>query len=441
MSPSYRTIFFTSLIAITFFAVMGLGIASGWLMITLIAILVLFLLVGRHPLWLLMAIPLVIPLGKIASIPVGSQWMYDVTATELAIIATAGVLILSILFYRTPTITSLPPLAYILLGLWLFEVVSLFWIHDIATYLIAVRVLLFHIAVFVLATLIPRSEHDIWKALWALPALLLLISAQLIWVLSTFGGFQSQLLYGRNDVATPVGALAFVLAIIVLLVPPTIVLRLRPINPLIKIIIGCILLLAAGAAFIGLGKAALLSLAIGFTYAIARLQQWSTLWKTIIVACAAALLIWFIAPTAIEPLITRWQHVGSDASTSFRIEELKTGWTQFVRHPFSGVGAGNLKYYYSRFLRGYQGESNNIVIQLSAESGIVGLLAFLLIVGSFIHMVRSPHLTPAMRVAFESALLVAFVHGMVEATFIGLEYGVVFWYIAGLLAAATRVPK
>ncbi len=75
-----------------------------------------------------------------------------------------------------------------------------------------------------------------------------------------------------------------------------------------------------------------------------------------------------------------------DYSTAERLAHWIAGINMFVTHPFTGVGIGNYpdayaQYYITIFVNSL-GHAHNFYINMAAETGIIGLLAFLLFLGA-----------------------------------------------------------
>jgi len=90
-------------------------------------------------------------------------------------------------------------------------------------------------------------------------------------------------------------------------------------------------------------------------------------------------------------------------------------------------------------------ESNNFFLQVLLELGIIGFAVFLLLARAIYLEIRKAKMASInpeekmLYVGFVSTLIIVLLNSMVEATLIGLYYGIVFWYIVGLLVIYNQV--
>jgi putative inorganic carbon (HCO3(-)) transporter len=180
-----------------------------------------------------------------------------------------------------------------------------------------------------------------------------------------------------------------------------------------------------------------------------------------ILALAGVLMlaIWFLVPR----LITRVKILGGAVLACMlllppllnqfeRLQDIDDGsrtllWAAaaslFHDHPLLGVGYGNYRFLYadSTFIPGAvvgRLDAHNIYLQLLAETGVVGFLSFLVLVGLFISLalksVRGRDSVSCI-VAFGvlGAITGTLIHGMVDYLFGGSpQFGALFWIILGL---------
>jgi O-antigen ligase len=71
-----------------------------------------------------------------------------------------------------------------------------------------------------------------------------------------------------------------------------------------------------------------------------------------------------------------------------RMAQLWAGWKMFLAHPLLGVGPGNYTAAYQEFTAGpwfaSRGHAHNYYLQIAAEAGLLGLAAYLILLGSVV---------------------------------------------------------
>ena len=127
-----------------------------------------------------------------------------------------------------------------------------------------------------------------------------------------------------------------------------------------------------------------------------------------------------------------------------RMEIMKASWQAFLENPVLGVGPGQLGNAIDHHLvvptiaSGGQYNGHNLVIDSLAEMGLPAGLALLAMVGTVLWRAWRSVVThsTAFNVAVWVALLAAVLHNMVEASFEGPQYQVVFWAVAAMAGSA-----
>jgi putative inorganic carbon (HCO3(-)) transporter len=127
-----------------------------------------------------------------------------------------------------------------------------------------------------------------------------------------------------------------------------------------------------------------------------------------------------------------------------------TGWRMFLSSPLIGVGIGTFMFNYKKFLAEdyLYGPfyAHNCYLQIAAETGIVGLFAFLLILILFFFFGiktlnnRNNPKTFSWYILLGSlaAILAYCVHMAVDTSLYSLDLGMLFWLVLGLGAAVIR---
>jgi O-antigen ligase len=131
----------------------------------------------------------------------------------------------------------------------------------------------------------------------------------------------------------------------------------------------------------------------------------------------------------------RW--VNPDLS---RRELLQASWRSFVDNPVLGVGPGQLGRAIAHRVSVPDNNwqyvnAHNLVLNSLAENGCFGGAALLLMIGIVLWTAfrnAAAHPT-ALNLALFVALVAAIMHNMVEASFEGQQFQVVFWTVAGMI--------
>ncbi len=124
-------------------------------------------------------------------------------------------------------------------------------------------------------------------------------------------------------------------------------------------------------------------------------------------------------------LNTGKEHLHFDFSVFMRLDYWKDTFGMVLAHPLTGVGLGNFNLTYSRY-------AHNILLQLWAETGIVGLISFLwLVVAVFFAGLRSK-INLNWKPALAAASLIFLLHNLVDFSFFLPETAFIWWVILGL---------
>ncbi|MBI5134975.1 hypothetical protein HZA86_01955 [Candidatus Uhrbacteria bacterium] len=410
-----------------------------WWVLALAGVIVVSLLLGDHLWALALLIPLSVPIGRIGTIIVGQSYRYEITATEAALLVLGAILLYAIA-WGTIAWHRVPMMERLWYALLVLAYGSLLWIVDGAKYLVGVRLLTYQFLSFLIPFTVVRSMRGRWASLWAIVISGMVMAAQLLWTLFQYPSIQKYFAQ-RSLVETSVGPMAFVVAIIVLLLPFAVIIGFHN-HGVLRWIAWTFASIGGIAIIASVGRAALVAGFASSTFLYWQIGKgWTFLKRSAIIGIVLLVLASggsFLPSLIIERFTSI---VNSSGSAQFRIEEARTGLTVFRRHVLLGAGAGNLKYYYQRLFNGYSGESNNIIVQMAGEYGLVGLallLGWVVAIRRALRAVRryshgrESHL---MLVGFSSSLAAAAIHGMFEVTFFGLMYGVLFWYLMGMMAA------
>jgi O-antigen ligase len=198
------------------------------------------------------------------------------------------------------------------------------------------------------------------------------------------------------------------------------------------------------AIFLSLGKAALISLAIGFLFLFFKIRERRT---AFVLAGLAAIIMGVVlfSPVAVG-LWERVANTFNDSNTQYRVLEYKTSWKILQQHWQTGVGAGQQMEYFKKMLNYDQSDLlNNFILQAAVDLGVLGVAAVLLLMASvFGQAIYIRRRSPGERwlgYGIVAMLLAAFVNGLAEVTFLALPYALVFWLSLGALINMNAYEK
>ena len=138
----------------------------------------------------------------------------------------------------------------------------------------------------------------------------------------------------------------------------------------------------------------------------------------------------------------------ADGASRGRLTEMKAAGMLFMEYPVLGAGPGLAPHYYAHYaglvggkVRADQRRSHNLFLQLAAETGFIGLAAFLTVVGLTFRSLerarrrleRSDRPLWGVICGLELALIIS----LTTSLFLHAAYIRYFWILLGLSAAAT----
>lgn len=162
---------------------------------------------------------------------------------------------------------------------------------------------------------------------------------------------------------------------------------------------------------------------------------------------ALVLAVYMLAPGLLH-YADRLQEIDQETQFS-RLALWGAAVSMFLSSPLLGIGYGNYRVLYGRYLDvpGGRVDSHNLYLQLLAETGVIGFLAFLVIVGCFIRigirLVRNADpVYRALGIGITGAMTSLLVHGLVDYLFtVSPQFGALFWTILGVAFAANELVK
>jgi O-antigen ligase len=186
----------------------------------------------------------------------------------------------------------------------------------------------------------------------------------------------------------------------------------------------------------------------------------------------AVTAVMLVGALAVPPLLPQsfWTRAASifsnegddTGSREARMELMQDGWRAFLEHPLTGVGAGQFQNYNPAWRQETWRETHNVELQVLAELGIPGALAFLFMLGRGVQslgwtwrMLRprrrqtrgdaifadaafEPHEREWMRLHV-AACIAAFAGWVVCAQFGSIGYYWTLYYVLALITAARLV--
>jgi len=203
------------------------------------------------------------------------------------------------------------------------------------------------------------------------------------------------------------------------------------------------LLLAAGAMSLGLlitmSKGALLSLILGSLVSAPLLLKAGLKLKHLFLILIAMGLSAAVLPR--DLLLANYDMFAYriDNPDVGRLQLWILSWKVFLQNPLLGVGPGAI-YLYNQRIGIDELYSHNSLLNMFSELGLAGGFPFLLLLGNFLR--RSYRLCTStisqgsrkyLPLGFFIGLVSTLLHGMVEPTFQGQQYTVVFWAIVALV--------
>jgi O-antigen ligase len=142
----------------------------------------------------------------------------------------------------------------------------------------------------------------------------------------------------------------------------------------------------------------------------------------------------------------------ADGAARGRLTEMKAAGLVFVDHPILGAGPGMAQIHYPKYAAKVGGKvragarrAHNLFLQLAAETGVVGLVVFFVVLGlTFLALERSRRLyvrhEPQLW-AIASGLELALIVSLITSLFLHAAYIRYFWVLVGLCAAVAAIER
>ncbi|MFH1823068.1 MAG: O-antigen ligase family protein [Patescibacteria group bacterium] len=400
-----------------------------------IFLLILAYFLFKDYLWifLVLAIPSLV-FGEIVNISITSSWVYEARVAEVLLL-TAVIIFLSEKFISAKIKEiKVDKLVMMLFFFLLISVALIYQITDFRLYIFGLKVTTFSFLAYFLSINLIDSKEKIKWFLYSLSATAFIVSAQIFYKFYELG-WSSKFFFARHLIEIPIGPIALASAILVLMLPIILSLYFQEDkNNKIKPFLLIIFLVGLVAVFISLGKAAILSLAIGLFYLFIKIKDKRIVF--ILFFLLFIILSFIMLSPFFSGLIERLSTTFTDVNTEFRLLEYETGWKIIKNNLVFGIGPGQQLLVFKKMLNLDSSQLvNNYFLQAAIDLGIIGLSLAVLITFNIYFKARRlrKYLENNLILVygFVASLIVAFINGLAEVTFFAMSYAIIFWLIVG----------
>jgi len=311
--------------------------------------------------------------------------------------------------------------------------------------LYSIKVSLFGYLPYLLTSLLVRTNLDFRRATYSL-----VIWGGVIGLLLTFyfftGGFADMgpaaSYDAKDEVGIAMGRNNYLAAILILVLPIGFAIMWSHRGPRRLLFSVPVALMGLGL-LITMSKGAFIALAAGSIAAIPLMRKQGLRLRHVIIFLLLISAFLVVVPRdLILSIVDMFSYRLANPDLE-RIDLLRVAWQAFKNHPFFGVGPSAIYLYNKQFAIDVV-DTHNFVLQELAEVGIIGAIPFFIILGTFVRRTYRLCTSAASDVSLRFLPLGLFVglvstlaHGLVEPTFPGQQYAVVFWVCMGLVFILT----
>jgi putative inorganic carbon (HCO3(-)) transporter len=281
---------------------------------------------------------------------------------------------------------------------------------------------------------------------------------------SDYGGFAQadvrQIVDNVNlyRLAGPIGDPNFYALILLVTVPLGLALLASTRRPFVRLVVASGVVLTAATVLLTYSRGGVIVLAIGCLLSLARLRVDASRVALLVVALSVALAlmppsVWERLGTMLRP-IQNTSQVGQvvDTSVELRLGAQRAAIEMFLDHPLGGVGADNYPLLYQEYSQrlgvtavASQFQPHNLYLQVGAETGMLGLLAFLpAVIGPLVALEQARRagrgVTPAREwLVVSFGVEIALVCYLLASFTLQGSYPRYLWILLALVVAARRV--
>jgi len=305
--------------------------------------------------------------------------------------------------------------------------------HDLYKSLAALKVSVCGLLVYTIARKVPPSVLTL--SLWgATAAVLLFINYHAI----RYGDYDSEI--GLKDkVEIALGRSNYIASFLLLLIPLAVAAIFFSKGKMRLVFTGCTVAMFAGL-ITTMSRGAMLAILLATMLSLPLLYRAGVSIKhAILVLGLAGSAVLFLPSDLLtaDAALIAYRFENTDEG---RQEAMGASWEAFKQHPLLGVGPGQLGNAMASHMmvpdeNQEHTNAHNLVINALAENGLPAGLALLAMVGIVLYRALKTAIfhPTALDVALWVALLAAVIHNMVEPSFEGQQFQVLFWTISGIV--------
>lgn len=411
-----------------------------WSYLAIFTALVLAVAFRHKVFWLLVIAPPTLVLGQFITFRLSRGWSYEASMAELLLALTALIVIFN-KSWREKIWQKVRGNGFakiFIVYLLLSASTILYQIYDMHFFIGMNKIIFFGLIAYLLSLTIFDDFKKIRYFITSLAVTAGLLSVQ-IFIKFYEIGFSNKLFFERSQLVLPFGPIAVIAAALAMILPILIAYYFSAgakskAKPIIFVGI-CLSLLAI---FLILGKAAIISLLLGFIYLFIKLEKKRV--GVILFFLLFAIICFIIFSPFFTGLLERFGNFFTDINVQSRVVEYRLSWRLFADHYWLGIGSGQQPAYFGRVLNYEYAESSgySLLQAMAIDLGLPGLIImatmiFLTVKKSF-RLARSFLTKDNFYIhGFIASLIVALANGfMAEATIYVLPYALIFWPIMGI---------
>jgi O-antigen ligase len=208
-------------------------------------------------------------------------------------------------------------------------------------------------------------------------------------------------------------------------------------------ILRLVMILAAGTMAVGLlitmSKGAIVALLVGLLCAMPLLRKNGLGVRHLLVATIILIVFIMVIPTDLIATNVEMFVYRADNPDFKRLDLWKVAWREFVHNPILGIGPNCIYIYNQQYAVDTQ-HTHNFILNVLADLGLAGAIPFFGILMTLIRRSYKSCLVMGSNVQSRwisiglfAGLMATLAHGLVEPTFAGAQYSVIFWVCAALI--------